>query len=196
MGFCLTSTGDCQGIGGARDPKLYFKNSGTQTRSGFRWNSYRATLYLNQSSVPCGINAFGWFETNSTRTVIGNMHQLFSGTGEPCYSCALTPSPVGSTVTFAPTQYFGYYYSDVSEPTQVNGVDDHGCYAYTLFTLNEPNCVGSQNNGDHDFAVFSTNPGSSHATYWIAGEDPTDCTNQDGDCNMTIVKVAPTGGSD
>jgi hypothetical protein len=101
------------------------------------------------------------------------------------------PSPVGSTVTFTPTQYFGYYYSDVSEPTQVNGLDDHGCYAYTLFNLNEPNCQPN-NQGAHDLVVFSTNPGSSHATYWIAGEDPADCTTQDGDCNMTIVKVSST----
>jgi hypothetical protein len=238
VGFCLTSTGDCQGIGsaliapgplkfwastafvpgngnlgtgGARDNKVYFRNSGRQTSTGFRWNSYRATLVLQNSAVPCGINAFGWFETNSTGTAIGNMHELFSGTGEPRYQCNLTPAPVGSNVTFTPTQYFGYYYSDVSEPTQVldpvtgNYVDgDHGCYAYTLFTLNEPRCtaagqnVGGTNfdtNGDHDFVVFSTNPGSSHATYWIAGEDPTDCTNQDGDCNLTLVKVSPVGGS-
>jgi len=237
VGFCLTSTGDCQGIGsalvapgplkfwastpfvpgngllgtgGARDNTMYFKNSGRPTSTGFRWNSYRATLVLQNSSVPCGINAFGWFETNSTGTVVGNMHELFSGTGEPRYQCNLTPAPVGSNVVFTPTQYFGYYYSDVSEPTQVcdangNCVDgDHGCYAYTLFNLNEPRCTAAgQNlgggnfdtNGDHDFVVFSTNPGSSHATYWIAGEDPTDCTTQDGDCNLTLVKVSPVGGS-
>ena len=216
VGFCMTSTGDCQGIGsaliapgplkfwastafvpgngnlgigGARDNKVYFRNSGFRTSTGFRWNSYKATLVLQNSSVPCGINAFGWFETNSTGTVIGNMHELFSGTGEPRYACALRPSRVGTTVTFTPTQYFGYYYSDVSEPTQVNGVDDHGCYAYTLFNFNEPNCQAS-NQGAHDLVVFSTNPGSSHATYWVAGEDPTDCTTQDGDCNLTIVKVS------
>jgi hypothetical protein len=220
VGFCMTSTGDCQGIGsalfapgplkfwalttfvpgngnlgtgGARDPNVRFKNSGSLTRTGFRWNSYKATLVLNNTAVPCGVNAFGWFETNAGGTVIGNMHELFSGTGEPRYSCALTPSPVGSSVTFTPTQYFGYYYSDVSEPTQVNGVDDHGCYAYTLFNQNEPNCQES-NQGAHDFVVFSSNPGSSHATYWIAGEDPVDCTTQDGDCNLTLVKVAPVGG--
>jgi len=218
VGFCMTSKGDCQGIGsaliapgplkfwamttftpgngnlgqgGARDPNVYFKNSGTQTRTGMRWNSYRATLVLNNTAVPCGVNAFGWFETNSTGSVVGAMHELFSGTGEPRYSCALTPSPVGTTVTFTPTQYFGYYYSDVSEPTQVNGVDDHGCYAYTLFNMNEPNCQEG-NQGAHDFVVFSTIPGSSRATYWIAGEDPVDCTTQDGDCNITLVRVAPT----
>lgn len=217
VGFCMTSRGDCQGIGsalsapgalqfwaltkftpgngalgtgGARDPNVYFKNSGSTTKYGYRWQSYKATLYLNASAVPCGINAFGWFETDVSGTVIGKMHQLFQGTGEPRYACTLTPSPVGTTVTFTPTQYFGYYYSDVSEPTQVNGVDDHGCYAYTLFNQNEPNCQES-NQGAHDFVVFSTNPGSSHATYWIAGEDPADCTTKDGDCNLTVVKVSP-----
>src|ERR1700758_1437387 len=104
VGFCLTSTGDCQGIGsalvapgplkfwamtaftpgngfigtgGARDNKMYFKNSGRFTSTGFRWNSYRATLILQNSAVPCGVNAFGWFETNSTGTVVGAMHELF-----------------------------------------------------------------------------------------------------------------------
>jgi hypothetical protein len=122
------------------------------------------------------------------------MHQLFSGTGEPRYSCALTPSPVGTAITFTPTQYFGYYYSDVSEPTQVNGIDDHGCYAYTLFNQKEPNCQEG-NQGAHDFVVFSSTPGSSRATYWIAGEDPTDCTTKDGDCNLTLIKVAPVGST-
>lgn len=244
-GFCLTSQGDCQGIGsaliapgplkfwamtaftpgngyigtgGARDNKMFFKNSGTSTRSGFRWNSYRATLVLQNSAVPCGINAFGWFETDAAGDKIGAMHELFSGTGEPRYECNLTPAPVGANVTFTPTQYFGYYYSDVSEPACNDGSTDpqnftpevcpvaigggagHGCYAYTLFNLDEPRCTSTDNvpngntNGDHDFVVFSTNPGSSHATYWIAGEDPTDCTNQDGDCNLTLVKVSPAAG--
>jgi hypothetical protein len=251
VGFCMTSTGDCQGIGsaliapgplkfwasttfvpgngllgtgGARDNKVYFKNSGTRTTSGFRWNSYRATLVLSNTSVPCGVNAFGWFETNSTGSVVGNMHELFSGTGEPRYQCNLTPAPVGSNVTFTPTQYFGYYYSDVSEPACNDGSTDpqnfgnspttqvcpsaigggygHGCYAYTLFNLDEPRCTNTDNvpngntNGDHDFVVFSSNPGSSRATYWIAGEDPADCTRQDDDCNLTLVRVSPVGGSD
>jgi len=221
VGFCMTSTGDCQGIGsalfapgplkfwamtpfipgngamgqgGTRDDKMYFKNSGTATRGGYRWNSYKATLYLNAGAVPCGINAFGWFETDATGTVLGKMHELFHGTGEPRYACATTPSPVGATVTFTPTQYFGYYYSDVSEPTEVNGVADHGCYAYSIYAFNEPNCT-ADNQGAHDFVIFSDNPGSSHANYWIAGEDPTDCTSQDGDCNLTLVKVSPIGTS-
>jgi hypothetical protein len=247
VGFCLTSTGDCQGIGsalfapgtlefwaltkfnpsgngtlgtgGARDPMVYFKNSGTSTRSGYRWNSYKATLYLNATAVPCGVNAFGWFETNSSGNAIGTRHELFSGTGEPRYSCNLVPSSVGSTVTFTPTQYFGFYYSDVSEPACNDGATDpqrltppnvcpsnlgggygHGCYAYTLYNLNDSRCTNNDTNpngntnGDHDFAVFSTNPGSSHTTYWIAGEDPGDCSTQDGDCNLTIVKVSASSG--
>jgi hypothetical protein len=246
VGFCMTSTGDCQGIGGAlfapgtlqfwakpftpgngrlgtggaRDNTVYFKNSGTSTRSGYRWNSYKATLYLNATAVPCGVNAFGWFETNSSGGAIGTRHELFSGTGEPRYSCALVPSSVGSTVTFTPTQYFGFYYSDVSEPAcndgstdpqnftpevcpiNIGGGNGHGCYAYTLFNLNEPRCTNNDTNpngntnGDHDFAIFSTNPGSSHATYWIAGEDPTDCSSQDGDCNLTIVRISSSSGGE
>ena len=212
VGFCLTSSGDCQGIGsalfapgtlpfwgmpynsatdtgGALDPKVYFKAAAVSTSSstktattsggtgGTGMQSLKATLYLNSSANPIEINEFGWFETNATGSVIGNRHMLFQGSGVP--TGTLTPDPVGSTRTFTPTQYFGYYYSDVSEG---------GCFAYTLFNFNDPNCFGS-----HNFAVFSTSPGSSRATYWIAGEDPQECLNNDGDCNVTLVKVSALG---
>ena len=180
-GFCLTSTGDCQGIGsalfapgalsfwgmpytsgadtgGARDNKVFFKNT---------VGIMKATLYLNASANPTEINAFGWFETNSTGTVIGRKHQLFQGSGEPTGS--LTPDPVGKTVIFTPSTYFGFYYSDVSEPTP-DTPPQHGCYAYTLFNLDELRCkevTGGQ--GDHDFVVFSSNPGSDHTAYWVVG---------------------------
>ena len=205
-GFCLTSTGDCQGIGsalfapgalqfwgmpydsendsgGARDDTVYFHSTG---------GKLRATLFLNASAYATEINEFGWFETNSGGTVVGARHMLFQGTGDS--SGTLTPDPVGKTVAFKPTPYFGYYYSDVSEPT--SGTPSHGCYAYTLFKLDDPRCTEkSGHQGDHDFVVFTDNPGSGRATYWIAGEDPADCTNQDGDCNLTMVKVAPDGGN-
>lgn len=201
VGFCLTSTGDCQGIGsgvfapgaipfwgmpydavhdtgGLRDNVVYFHSTGGQLR---------ATLTLNMSAVPTEINEFGWFETNSTGSVIGKRHKLFQGSGEP--TGTLTPDPVGKSVTFVPTTYFGYYYSDVSEPTTTTG-KPHGCYAYTLFNLDEPRCTeASGGQGDHDFVVFSANPNANHPTFWIVGEDPADCTNQDGDCNLTVVQV-------
>jgi hypothetical protein len=205
-------------MGGARDDKVYFKNSGYSTSSGYRWNKYTATLELQNSAVPCGINAFGWFQTDAAGDKIIAMHELFSGTGEPRYTCSLTPAPVSTTVVFTPTQYFGFYYSDVSEPacndgstdpqnfnpqvcpSAIGGGSGHGCYAYTLFKLDEPRCTNTDNvpngntNGDHDFVIFATNPGSSHTTYWIAGEDPTDCTNTDGDCNLTLVKISSMAG--
>ena len=202
VGFCLTSTGDCQGIGsalfapgalqfwampydsandtgGVRDNTVYFHNTG---------GKLRATLFLNMSSVPTEINEFGWFETNATGTVIGTRHKLFQGSGEP--TGTLTPDPVGKSVTFTPTTYFGYYYSDVSEPAD-SPSPTHGCYAYTLFNLDEPRCTeAGGNQGDHDFVVFIENP-QKDPTYWIAGEDPADCVNLDGDCNLTVVKVQP-----
>ncbi len=205
-GFCMTSTGDCQGIGsgafapgalpfwampydatydtgGIRDNKVYFHSNGGQLK---------ATLTLNMSANPTEINEFGWFETNSTGTVIGRRHKLFQGSGEPVGT--LKPDPVGKSVTFTPTTYFGYYYSDVSEPTPDTG-KQHGCYTYTLFNLDEPRCTqASGGQGDHDFAIFSANPGASHPTYWIVGEDPADCTNQDGDCNLTVVQVQAASG--
>jgi len=201
VGYCLTSTGDCQGIGsalfapgalpfwgmpydsvndtgGARDNTVFFRNNG---------GPLVATLFLNASANPTEINEFGWFETNANGSVLGTRHKLFQGTGEPTGS--LKPDPVGKTVIFTPTTYFGYYYSDVSEPTPDTGVQ-HGCYAYTLFNFDEPRCLdayGSQ--GDHDFVVFSNSPGPSHATFWVVGEDPSGCPNNDGDCNLTMVKV-------
>jgi len=190
VGFCMTSTGDCQGVGsallapgtlqfwgmpynsaadtgGARDPNVFFRSGGSRLR---------ATLYLNASGNPAEINEIGWFETNSTGSVVGNKHILFEGTGP---NENLTPDPVGATVTFTPTTYFGYYYADVSE---------NNCYTYTLFNFNDPDCSGAGN--DHDFVVFTTNPTSTHATMWIAGEDPADCPNNDGDCNLTLIKVS------
>lgn len=219
-GFCLTSTGDCQGLGsgawapgtlpfwgtpydsvndtgGARDNTVYFRSPGGRLR---------ATLYLNFSANPTEINEFGWFETNSGGSMIGTRHKLFQGSGEPTGS--LTPDPVGKSVTFTPTRYFGYYYSDVSEPACPDGSNPdasdppcgdatlplHGCYTYTLFNLNDGKCTESGGNqGDHDFAVFKDGGTALRPNYWIVGEDPTDCTNQDGDCNLTIVKVVPAG---
>lgn len=199
----MTSTGDCQGIGsgslapgalpfwgmdydslgdtgGVRDDQVYFHSTG---------GKLKATLLLNMSAVATEINEFGWFETNARGTVVGTRHRLFQGSGEPPGS--VTPDPVGTTVSFKPTAYFGYYYSDVSEPTSSSR--PHGCYAYTLFNLNDPRCTeASGYQGDHDFVVFSENPGT-NPTFWIVGEDPADCTNQDGDCNLTMVKVSPDG---
>jgi len=80
VGFCMTSTGDCQGIGsallapgalpfwgmpydstydtgGMRDNTVYFRSHG---------DKLKATLFLNMSLVSTEINEFGWFETNST----------------------------------------------------------------------------------------------------------------------------------
>ena len=212
----MTSTGDCVGIGsgafapgalpfwampydpvgdtgGARDNTVYFRSTG---------GPMVATLYLNATANPNEVNDFGWFATNSTGTIVGTRHKLFSGTG---VTKDQIPTPTGTTVTFTPTTYFGFYYSDVSEPACPDGTDPyitdiqcgnpalplHGCYAYSLFNLNDAKCVeATGNQGDHDFVVFLQNSKLGPA-YWIAGEDPADCANQDGDCNLTVVKVTP-----
>ncbi len=186
VGFCLTGTGDCVGIltsifvpgpipfwgmtynsagdaQGAIDPAVYFHRKGEHLK---------ATLQLQLSSKSTEINEFGWFETNQAGTVLGAKHKLFQGSGVPPGS--LTPDPVGKSVLFKPTQYFGYYYRDVSE---------NGCLVYTLSSFTDPACT------DHNFAVFATKPGSHHNAFVIAGEDPPGCN--DGDCNLTLVKVAP-----
>ena len=219
-GFCMTASGDCVGMGsaalapgalkfwgmpydsvgdtgGLRDNKVYFRSTGA---------SLVATLFLNATANPDEVNDFGWFETNSTGTIVGTRHTLFSGTG---VTKDQIPTPTGTAVTFTPTRYFGYFYSDVSEPacpdgtdTYLNGLNTpcvdpnailHGCYAYSLFQLNDQKCVeATGGQGDHDFIVFSANAQtSSRPTSWVAGEDPSDCANNDGDCNLTIVKVSP-----
>jgi hypothetical protein len=161
---------------GALDPKMYFKSNSYGA-------SYRATLYLNTATNTFEINEFGWFETDSTGTVKGTRHVLFQGTGNR--PGTRKPDPVGKTVTFQPTQYFGYYYQDVSDPQSFSPYE--GCLAYTIFGFNDSDCTAA-GQGDHVFAVFlqpETDP-----TYWIAGQDPSKC-DADGDCNLTIVKVSP-----
>ncbi|HEY0794393.1 MAG TPA: hypothetical protein VGD64_01305 [Acidisarcina sp.] len=188
VGFCLTSTGDCVGIGsaifapgalpywgmpydpvndvnGAIDPKVYFVSNNSRT--------LKATLWLNLATNTVEINEFGWFATDATGTVLGPRHILFKGGGVP--PGTLTPDPVGKTVSFTPTQYFGYYFNDVSEG---------GCSVYTIANFTDSiDCSG------HNMVVFTTNPVSTDASFWIAGEDPPNC--YDGDCNLTLVQVTP-----
>jgi hypothetical protein len=184
-GFCLTNSGDCVGInsalfapgtipfwgmtynsaadtGGGQDTLVYFKDDNKHLT---------ATLQLQLSTVDTEINEFGWFETNSTGTMLGPIHRLFQGSGVPPGS--LVPSPVGKKVTFKPTKYFGFYYRDVSEG---------GCAVYTIASFTtDPSCSG------HVFAVFATKPGSTNNAFEIAGLDPPGCA--DGDCNLTLVRI-------
>jgi hypothetical protein len=185
-GYCLTGGGDCAGIdshihapgpmpywgmpydsvhdaNGALDPMVYFHDNGP--------GKLRATLHLQLSTVTKEINEFGWFETNATGSVVGTRHKLFGGGGVP--PGTLTPDPVGTTASFKPTPYFGYYFSDVSEG---------GCFAYTIVGFNTSGCAG------HNFVVFAKDPSTNHSSFWIAGEDPPGCG--DGDCNLTLVKVS------
>lgn len=206
VGWCLTSTGDCQGVGsalvapgplpfwampynaatdtgGAIDPKVYFRSNSAE-------QSYQAELFLNTATNTYEINEFGWFETNSTGTLNGTKHVLFHGTAFPTSRTSPgTPDPIGTTVTFTPTQYFGYYYADVSDEEDLNG-PAHGCWAYTIFFFNDETCTaaGPNGQGDHVFAIFLQQVPNRTPVYWIAGQDPSLCSN-DGDCNLTIVKV-------
>jgi hypothetical protein len=201
VGWCMTSTGDCQGVGsalfapgplpfwgmpynaaadtgGAIDPKMYFKSA----KAG---QSYLATLFLNSATNSVEINEFGWFETDATGAVNGTKHILFHGSGFPPGTAV--PDPIGKTVTFTPTQYYGFYFSDVSDEEDSNG-PPHGCWAYTIFTFNDPDCTLAAGQGDHVFAIFKQSPALT-PTYWVAGQDPTMCSF-DGDCNLTMVRVS------
>lgn len=189
VGFCLTGGGDCVGIGsqaaapgalpywgmtydsvgdlnGALDPKVYFHLSDPDT--------FRASLELQISTVATELNEFGWFETDATGSTVGPRHILFQGSGVPPGS--MTADPVGATVTFKPTPYFGYYFKDVSED---------GCLAYTLYNFND--AAGCST---HPLVVFANNPSAPQPTFWIAAIDPPGCG--DGDCNLTLVKIKPT----
>jgi hypothetical protein len=192
IGFCMTGTGDCGGVikhppgplpfwglsfkagkdapgSGALDPKVYFH------RAAAEHEALKASLELQftTSAEAKAINEIGWFETNAAGSVLGTRHVLFRGAGNPVGST--TPDPVGKKVAFKPTEYFGYYFTDVSELS---------CHAYTLSGFNDaPGC-----NDNHNLVVFSTHPGSHRATFWIAGEDPPGCG--DGDCNLTVIKVS------
>ena len=70
-------------------------------------------MYLNATANPSEVKDFGWFETNSTGSIVGTRHLLFSGTG---ITYDQIPTPTGTSIVFTPTRYFGFYYSDVSEP--------------------------------------------------------------------------------
>jgi hypothetical protein len=213
VGWCLTSTGDCHGIGsalvapgpipfwggpyssatdtgGAMDPKVYFQTNASP-------ESFQATLYLNTTTNTNEINEFGWFETDATGSVNGTRHVLFQGSGNP--PGTNTPDPEGKIVTFAPTQYFGFYFQDVSDPETFSPYE--GCLAYTIFAFNDPDCTAAgtsaygSGQGDHVFAIFLQQVPHRAPIYWVAGQDPSTC-NADGDCNLTIVKVRRTPISD
>jgi hypothetical protein len=190
MGFCLTGTGDCVGIGtlASAPGAIPFwgmpYNSATDTGGDFDKKVYfhrgpnehelKATLELQFTTVPGEINEIGWFETDAAGSVAGTRHILFRGGGVPPGSA--TPDPVGKTVEFKPTEHFGYYFSDVSEK---------GCLAYTISSFNDT--APLKDCTDHNLVVFSKNHTATHPTFWIAAEDPPGCA--DGDCNLTIMKV-------
>src|SRR6266700_1574860 len=188
VGYCLTGTGGGAGLlnpgpppgpipfwgmsfdsvtdtGGAIDPNFFF-NRDTP-------NPLQATLELQLSRVPSEINEFGWFETDSTGSMIGPLHRLFVGSPNP--------DPAGTTVTFTPTQFYGYYYLDFSEGN---------CFVATLSSFNTPGCSAAPNALFHNLAAFTTDPTSAQATFWIAGLNAAiECVGAD--CNLTLVKVEP-----
>jgi hypothetical protein len=191
VGYCLTGTGDCVGLlhpgpppgpipfwgmrydpntdtGGGLDTNVWFKRNTP--------NSLKATLEIQLSNSSSEINEFGWFETDKDGDVIGERHLLFSGSKE-----GSTPTPVGTSHSFRPTRYYGYYFKDVSEGD---------CFVYTLSSFNTGICGADKL--PHNLVVFATDPNSRLSSFWIAGEDPAGpeaC--KDGDCNLTLVKVEP-----
>jgi uncharacterized repeat protein (TIGR01451 family) len=193
VGFCLTGTINCPpqflnpgpppgsipfwgmpydsatDTGGALDPNFFFVKDTP--------DALHATLEVQLSQSAIELNEFGWFETDAAGSFVGQLHPLFLGSGVPLGS--VTPTPVGTTVTFIPTQFYGYYFLDVSEG---------GCLVATLRVDNF--CI-TNFDPPHSIEAFSTDPGSPLATFWIAALNaPSECRGAD--CNLTLVKVEPT----
>ncbi|MGA9304175.1 MAG: PEP-CTERM sorting domain-containing protein [Candidatus Sulfotelmatobacter sp.] len=189
VGFCLTtgcagqlSPGPAPGaipfwgqsynsttdFGGSLDPNFFFKSTGAET--------LKVTLEVSLATSPAEKNNFGWVETDSIGNVIGHPQQLFSSSDVP-----------GAVATFQPTDFYAYYFQDVSESMGTLT----GCEVFTVSSFNTDPCSAS---GEfHDMAAFATNPNSPSTPFWIAGLDaPTECTPGDGaDCNLTLVDVEP-----
>jgi hypothetical protein len=196
VGYCLTGTGNCpeqllnpgpspgpipfwgfsydpvSDTGGLLDPKFFFKKDTP--------NKLRATLELQLSRFANELNEFGWFETNKDGSFIGPLHPLFMGSMSPT-----GPTPLGTTVSFSPTRFYGYYFIDVSEP-----------FCRPILSVpNPPNiCTTPLSNpsvfSQHSLAAFATDPGSPLTSFWIAALNaPREC--QGADCNLTLVKVQP-----
>jgi hypothetical protein len=202
IGFCLTGLGDCAApnglagkpagavpfwgmpynaasdTGGGMDLHVFFRAKSGEERS------LKAKLLGNVSSIKVETNHIGWFETNATGTVIGKLHQLFQG-GHSSGSTGQglpPPSPIGSTASFTPTEYFGFYFIDVSEGS---------CISATLedVAANIANNGGCGSMSDptwlHNMVVFGKS--GKHPRYYIAGEDPPGCG--DSDCNLTVIRI-------
>jgi hypothetical protein len=188
VGFCLTtgcagqlSPGPAPGaipfwgqrydstsdFGGSLDPNFFFKSTGSET--------LKATLEVSLATDPRETNSFGWVETDSIGNVIGHPHPLFSPSDRP-----------GAVATFQPTDFYAYYFHDISEA----GLDDTStnCEVFTVSSFNTPPCGPSQL--FHDMAAFATNPNSPSTSFWIAGLNAvSECAGAD--CNLTLVEVEP-----
>ena len=105
VGYCLTGTGECAGQiasppgnipfwsgdgAGAADMSMFFQS----TAPGVDASALKIEIAGN-----AGINVFGWFETNSTGSIVGALHTIFTG-----------PDSNGAVAVFTPTTYYGLYF--------------------------------------------------------------------------------------
>jgi hypothetical protein len=170
-GLSYDSTFD---FGGGLDPNFFFKSAGGS-------ETLKATLEVSLATAANETNSFGWFETDSIGSFVGHPHPLFSTSDRP-----------GAVATFQPTDYYCYYFHDISE----SGLDDSltNCEVFTLSSFNTPPCDSTSIVfRDHQLAAFATDPNSPLTSFWIAGLNATaECTPGDGaDCNLTLVKIEP-----
>jgi hypothetical protein len=104
---------------GGSDPSIYFTRDGTGNSGATleaEFTNFDGHHVDPGSGNPLPGNKFGWFETTSTGSSIGTMHQLFdSGLVDPVTS-----------VGFNPSQYYGFYITN-----------ERGTF-YTLSTFDTP----------------------------------------------------------
>lgn len=169
IGFCLAGTGGCVLYDGAPGAIPFWGlpyNSITDSGGAADLNFFvvgsapsglRATL---EAHYAFDIGTFGWFETNSTGTTLGTKHTLF------------TPSsPLGTRVSFTPTQFYGYWYTR----------DTNTYYTISNFNTN----VTTQQR----FTLFEPAPGTALTDIWIGVDD---APNSDLDYNDCVVRVVST----
>ena len=137
--------------GGSSDLNFYF--------AGALPPGYKATL---EGEYAGAIGEFGWFETNSTGSILGTQHPLFTFT-----------DTIGTVRNFTPTPFYGYYYS---------------FFGNTFYTISRFNTVRQD---QQRFAVFEPTPGAILCTVWIGLDDTPDSDGDYNDMIVSIAPRRP-----
>ena len=163
VGFCLTASGGCTGLGANAPGKLsYWGNSDGSADSNISFQSggqLQATVMLTVAgNAP--YNVFGWYDTSNPSV----LYPLFTG------------SLSGATATFTPSANYGFFLIGVAGSGQVLG---------TWFS--QATLGGENESYEQHFVVFQS---AGSGSYWIGAEDLPFATS-DYDFNDLVIQVAP-----